>query len=188
MWHHRRTFYTIRTYLIIRRDVTLKLLKFKNFKTDGTHLCISLNKWNFDLLSEYTRETTQELRCTVWVIGKKLDWKRHIKLAEQKNPNCKVTWDTHTPDRHLLICVKRIFTISSKFDIVTTDRAVSTETQRLPVVSRRTHWNETFGFQEGQRISNLKCNQKGTGHCESVNVQILLKKAFTCYQAPPKGV
>lgn len=109
-------------------------------------------------------------------------------MAEQKNPNCIVTWDTHTPDRHLLICVMRIFTICSTFDSVTTDRAVSTETRRLPVVSRRKHWNGTFGFPEGQRISSLKCNQKGTGHCESVNIQILLKKAFTSDQVPPRGV
>jgi hypothetical protein len=109
-------------------------------------------------------------------------------MAEQKYPNRKVTWDTHTPDRHLLICVVKIFTKRSTFDIVTTDRVVSTETQRLPVVSRRKHWNGTSGFQEGQRISNLQCNQKGTGLCESVNIQILLKKAFISDQVPPRGV
>jgi hypothetical protein len=124
----------------------------------------------------------------VWVISKKLHWKRHIKLADQKNPNCIVTWNTHTPDRHVLICVMRIFTICSTFDIVTTDTAVGTETQRWLVVSRRTHWNGSFGFNEGQRISNMKCNQKWTGHCESVNIQILLKKALTSYQVPPRGV
>jgi len=40
----------------------------------------------------------------------------------------------------------RIFTICSTFDIVTTDREVSTKIQRLPVVSRRTHWNWDFRF------------------------------------------
>jgi hypothetical protein len=109
-------------------------------------------------------------------------------MAERKNPNCKVTWDTHTPDSHLLVRVMRIFTICSAVDTVTTDRAVSTETERLPMVGRRTRWNGTFVFQKGQRISNLKCNQKEAGHCESDNIQSLLKKAFTSGQIPPRGV